>query len=201
MAESEAQICSFALDMLKADPIDSLDEDSTNAKLCSRSWPLIRDAVLRAYPWNCALRFASLAADGTAPPFKWARSFTLPNGPEDPLAGVGPYALRVWKINGEVEYDKKYALRGRKIYTDEAAPLEIEYLGRLLDVSQYDALLVQALAARLAWLLAYPLTGSTQVMRDMRDSYKAVLDEARQVDAQEGSPEDLLADDFIESRL
>ncbi len=195
MTTSVVSICNTALDLLGSDSIASLADDSKAARFCARNYERVRDAVLRAYPWNCAMARASLAALAQAPAWGYGRQYALPEGP-DPA-----YCLRVLAIDGEVDFGLTYKIEGRRILTDEDAPLEILYIARVEDPSQYDALLTDAIAARLALDAAYPLAGSVSLAQAMSQAYAEKLAEARQVDAQEGSPDALIAGDWLESRL
>lgn len=195
MTTSVVSICNTALDLLGSDSIASLADDSKASRFCSRNYERVRDAVLRAYPWNCAMARASLAALAEAPAWGYANQFALPEGPSP------AFCLRVLSINGEVDFALTYKIEGRRILTDEDAPLEILYIARLEDPSQYDALLTDAIAARLALDAAYPLAGSVSLAQAMSQAYAEKLAEARQVDAQEGTPDALIAGDWLESRF
>jgi hypothetical protein len=94
MTQSLVSLCNTALDLLGSDTITSLADDSKPARLCARNIGRVRDAVLRAYPWNCAIARASLAALAGAPAWGFAAHYQLPEGP-DPA-----YCLRVLEING-----------------------------------------------------------------------------------------------------
>jgi hypothetical protein len=194
MAVSEVSICNGALDLLGSDPIASFDDGSKAANLCSRRYSVVRDACLRAYPWNCAIRRTGLAADTTAPAWGYANRFALPEGP-DP-----EFCLRVLRLEGE-DVGATYKVEGRFILSDEGAPLNILYLARIGDPAQFDALLVEAISARLAADLAWPLTGSQSAAVAMRDTYRAKLIEARSIDAQEGSVDELSANAWLDSRM
>jgi hypothetical protein len=61
--------------------------------------------------------------------------------------------------------------------------------------------LADAIAARLAADLAYPLTGSTALAQAMLAAYQAKIAEARMCDAQEGTPDAFAANDWLESRI
>jgi hypothetical protein len=195
MTTSVVSICNTALDLLGSDSITSLADDSKAARFCARNYERVRDAVLRAYPWNCAMARASLAALAQTPAWGYARQYQLPEGP-DPA-----YCLRALAINGEVDFGLTYKIEGRRILTDEDAPLEILYIARIEDPSQYDALLTDTIAARLALDAAYPLAGSVSLAQAMSNAYAEKLAEARQVDSQEGTPDMLVAGDWLESRF
>jgi len=186
MSVSDIAIANRALDLAGLDPIVSLGDDGTSAALIARNLELTRDATLRAYPWNCAMRRAALAADTAAPAWGPARRFALPEGP--PTAEQ-PYALRVWSIEGERDFGVKYRVEGRFILTDESAPLNISYIGRV-DWGVLDALCADAIAARLAIVVAANRTRSPSIVAELREYYRDLLAEARRADAQEGSPEE-----------
>jgi hypothetical protein len=112
-----------------------------------------------------------------------------------------PGEYRLLATDGEVDFGLAYKIEGRRILTDEAAPLAILYIARNEDPAQYDALLIDAIAARLALDAAYPLAGSVSLAQAMSQAYAEKLAEARQVDAQEGSPDALVAGDWLESRF
>jgi hypothetical protein len=195
MTTSVVSICNTALDLLGSDSIASLADDSKAARFCARNYERVRDAVLRAYPWNCAVARASLAALAQAPAWGYGRQYPLPDGP-DPA-----YCLRALAINGEVDFALTYKIEGRRILTDEDAPLKILYIARVEDPSLYDALLTDAISARLALDAAYPLAGSVSLAQAMSQAYAEKLAEARQVDSQEGTPDALIAGDWLESRF
>lgn len=195
MATSIVSICNTALDLLGSDTITSLADDSKPARFCARNYERVRDAVLRAYPWNCALARASLAGLAETPAWGYANQFQLPEGPEP------AFCLRLLSINGESDFGLTYKIEGRKILSDEAAPLEILYIARIEDPALFDALLIDAIAARLALDAAYPLAGSVSLAQAMSSAYGEKLAEARQVDAQEGSPDAFITGDWLESRF
>ena len=185
---AKVDIFNAALIELGAELVTDPLQGSEAAQICNARFDAVRDAVLRAHPWNCALVRVELPSGGGAPAFGFARQFTLPND---------PYALRVHRV---VPGTIVYRVERRKILTDAAAPLQVLYIGRITDTEQYDALLVEALAARLAAAVAFRLTDSRPKERDMWDLYQAKLAEARSIDAQEGTPEELEADGLIDVR-
>ena len=80
--------------------------------------------------------------------------------------------------------------RGRKLLTDEDSPLQLEYIARITDTEQWDSLLTQAVVLRLAWAIAYKVTRSRPKETDAKNDYLTFLTEARQIDAQEGTPQE-----------
>lgn len=181
MATSKVQICSNALLMLGAQPINSFDDESDRALLVSNLWPNARDAILRAHPWNCAIKRVSLAPSVTAPAFDYAYQFDLPGD-----------CLRVLSI-GEKGAPVSYEIEGRKVLTDESELL-LRHIYRNDDIPSWDALLVEAAEAYMAFTCAYPITKSASEQDVMAKLWELKLRQARTIDGQENPPEE--AGDF-----
>jgi len=190
MASSIIEICNNALLDLGEDAIMSLTDGSKAAGLCNHRWPAVRDAVLRAHPWNCAMAQAELAAAAAAPLWKWEFQYTLPTDFLRIIRIVAPDGTMVedWEIQGGV------------ILCDEDAPIFISYVRRETDPARYDALLGEALSARLVATLAYPLSGSTSLAQAYWELYQKKLAEARGVDAREGVPESVTPTTWLKAR-
>ena len=195
---SVVDICNEAMDLLGAATITSLTENSKEARLCNRKFDTVRDAVLRAHPWNCAIARAELAADSIAPAFGFSYKYPLP---------TDPYCLRVlsfWNsnVNNEVAaYDSNVMIKieGRNVLSNEGT-CNIIYISRVTDTEQFDTLLSTAVAHRLAADTAYAITGSNSVSQQMFALYESRLKEAKGVDSMEGYPEQPVADYFIDIR-
>lgn len=174
---SVVDICNLALYNLGDDAITSIDDTSKRAKLCKAFYPIVRDAVLRAHPWNCAKYTQPLALLGTAPTnTNWASQFTLP---------TSPYCLWVPKILNE---DLIYEVAGRVLLSDETTIL-LNYIYQITDPGNYDSLLLDAIAARLSVNLAYPLTGVQSNAKMMWELYQMKIAEARTQDGMENGEE------------
>ena len=196
---SVVDICNEAMDLLGAATITSLDENSKEARLCNRRYETVRDSVLRAHPWNIAITRKQLAKDSAAPAFGFASQFTLP---------TDPYCLRVMSLHTSnvdenvAPYDTQtmFKIEGRKVLTNEDT-CRIVYIGRITDTEQYDSLLSSTVATKLAAETAYAITGSMNVSQQMMALYEARLREARSMDAMEGMPDKIIADDFVNVRF
>ena len=195
---SVVDICNEAMDLLGAATITSLNENSKEARLCNRKFDTVRDAVLRAHPWNVAISRAALAANSTPPAFGFTYKFPLP---------TDPYCLRVlsfWNsnVNNELAaYDSNimFKIEGRSILSNEN-DCRIVYISRVTDTEQFDPLLSTTIAHRLAADTAYAITGSNSVSQQMFALYESRLKEAKGVDSMEGYPEQPVADYFIDIR-
>jgi|TARA_R110000782_G_scaffold197456_1_gene286576 hypothetical protein len=190
---TEVSICSNALRQLGDDPITSLNDDTTRARLCNGFFNDARDAVLRAHPWNFAITRASLARLSDAPPYGFAFQFALP---------TDPYCLRVLEME-EASYIFKIEnspANGRVLVTNESNA-NILFVARVTDAAQFDTLFVDALTAKMSVDLCYPVTGSTSLLDKMNALYEKKLSEARSVDGMEGVIDDLQSDTFTSFRI
>ena len=199
---STVDIANYALNNLGASNISSLDENSKAARIVNQRYEAVRDAVFRAHPWNCLIQRAQLAQETDTPAFGYSYQYALP---------TNPFCLRVLEFsNGTLSYPQDnitnnsggpvFVIEGRKLLTDEGTA-RIKYIGRVTDTQQYDASLVEALAARLAAEVCYAITGSTSMVQIQTSLYEAKINEARFNDATEGATQRLEASDFIESRF
>jgi len=192
---SVVEICNSALNNLGASNITALTENAKNARLCNQRYEPIRDAVFRTHYWNCLIQRVQLAADTETPAYEYTYQYTLPAD-----------CLRVMQIGGfhdgsssMLDNGQIYKIEGRKVVTDEST-VYLTYLAKVTDPQQYDTLLVETIAARLAAELAYAITQSNTLAKQLEDVYQKKLKEARFVDATEGTPYDVDASTFINSR-
>ncbi len=190
MAASDVEICNIALAVLEEQRITSLTESTEQGRYCNIHYDDARDFVLRLHPWNFATRRASLARNATAPAFGYDNSFKLP---------TDPYCLRVISANDPSE-PPDWKVEGRDLLSHEST-VDLVYIGRIIDVTQFDAGFVQALAHYLAWKLAKPLTGSkTEADQKGRD-FAAILRQARNVDGAEDVQDGLPISPFVLEHL
>lgn len=182
---SDVEVCNLALVELGDYTISSLTEDTEVARKCNALFSHLRKKAIRRHPWNFASAQATLAQLVETPDFGLLYAYQLPSD-----------CMRV--LGMEKSY-MKYKIRGRKLYTDEAT-CKILYLKDIPDTTQWDPAFVVAFSKYLGSELAWSLTNSRTLKADLRAEY---LDEAREatgVDAQEETPDELEADDWINSR-
>ena len=186
---SEVDLYNIALNFLGAESVMDPAQLTESALIMASLYPAVRDAVLRAHPWNCALERAALAANATPPAWGFSAQYQLPSD---------PWCLRVYRLQDSTI---PYTVEGRRLLCNESGPLNVLYIARVHDVAQFDALLLQAVAARLAFASAYRITNNDDMTKRAWDWYEKLLSEARSIDGQEGAPEGYEADDFINSRM
>ena len=78
MALSAIALCSRALLRLGARSIASFDEGTAEAEVCANLYPVARDALLSAHPWNFATGQARLARLSAVPVADFSHAFQLP---------------------------------------------------------------------------------------------------------------------------
>lgn len=189
---SEVDICNMALLKVGAKPkIDSLIEDSDNARICNQFYAPVRDAVLRGHPWNCAEHRRIITSLADAPAFGYDYQFQLP---------VNPYCLRVLQVGEDKEQPTKWKVAGRRLLYNESTA-KLKYTKRITDTNDFDPLLVDALAVSLAIKLAMPLAQSQSLVDSLvKELELIVLPLARSIDAQESGEEELSVDTWLDSR-
>lgn len=182
---SEVDICNAALAAIGERPVASLEETGEAARLLALRYVPVRDAVLRAHPWNFALARALLQPLADAPAFGFARAYGLPTDCLRVVEAGAPPAP--WRVEA------------RRVLTDEGPPLPLLYVRAATETGLYDPLFVEALAARLAADLALRLTENAARAATLWEVYQAKLREARQVDGREGTADDLPVGSWLEA--
>ncbi len=183
---SKTSICNRALAKLGQPRVSNIDTSTAPYAIhLSEIYDSVRKAELCAYPWGFAIKQAAIAADVAAPLFDWDNKFSFP---ADFLALL------------EIKGNPQYRLIEGKIYTNEGAPLYITYISDITDEGEFDALFVEALAAKLAYESAEILTQSnTKVARAFED-YQYSIKRAYASDAIQDYPELIAPDSWLVSR-
>lgn len=191
MATSNVAIANLALQKLGAKRITSLTEDSPNARTMNACFEHQRDLELAKHRWSFAIRRAQLAVDATAPTFGPARSFTLP----------AEY-LRLIEPDLEENYnDLDWKIEGKKILTDQTAPLNIRFIYRVEDPNEFAPAFIESLACKLAWHTCEDITQSNQKKADILNEYTLAIREARRTNAIEKIAEEPPEDTWVTARL
>lgn len=188
---SEVGIANRALQKLGATRITSLSDASTSARACNACYETLRDAALRRHPWNFAVARAELAADATAPTWGRANAFQLPS---DFLRLLPPYPEdNVNTLDWQIE--------GRKIYTDDSAPLYVRYIAQVTDPNTMDILFRELLASTMAVEMCEELTQSNTKKAALRDEIKEIIAEAKRTNAIENVSAATPEDTWLTARL
>ncbi len=185
MAISEVAICNQALGWIGGELIISLDDDSSEAKLCKANYALLRDAVQQEREWTFCVKRIEPSALQDEPLYGFDKAWQIP-----------PNVLRVLQVSrmddsvtsGSIsnqgirsssrggtgigrETRIEWLREGETIVGNNAARIVARVLVRITDTTKFSAAFTQALAARLAMDLAIPLTNSRKLQDSMATMY------------------------------
>ena len=183
---SEVSVANLALVGLGAERIISLTEETENARKVNAIFDLTRDAVLRAHPWNFAISRLQFAKTTNTPAFEFESEFEIPGN-----------VLRV--LSTELS-DTDFVIEGNKVLANEDT-FKCRCIVRVTDPVQWDENFVTCFAARLEAELAYSLSDNLSLAKEKMSVYLEKLNQARGLDAQEGTPRELVTDEWISARF
>ena len=181
---SELELINQALAALGQERLlDDLDQDppSRPLRVARGLLPTLRDAMLRSYPWLCAMRRRSLPALVLADNHgDWAYPTAY---------GLPEAVLRVWMVETGRRWQRGRANavanpRRDAILASGEGPLKVVLIERV-DYADLDACLFDAMALELASRMAGPLQADKALGRALRQDAEAALATAYSVDATE----------------
>ena len=180
------RIANRALSRIGEPPILDLAEDTRRAREFEIHYEGTRDELLRTGLWNFATKRAQLAPLATGPVFgDFTYQFPLPND-----------FIRVFRIDPDwADYKVE---DGNVLYDD--SELDLKYIYRVTEVGRFDPIFESALVLKLAAVLAKVLTGNTELAVQLEAEASALIPAAMGIDAQEGTPDPIEADLWLDSR-
>ena len=193
---SNVEICNIALTRLGQETINSLDEESTEAKKCNILFDPLRRETLRAHSWSFATKMRSLAksANDTVP--RWEHVYIYP---KDCI-----YVQKVYGPEGEdelAEFRKVHSNTGTYLVLATNVDSAImEYTTNVTDSTLFDSLFVSALAWNMAANLAQSLTADPQIIKQTSEMYHYTLDLAKVSNKSEQHTKDTTVSSFITAR-
>jgi hypothetical protein len=163
-------------------------EDSKAGRLFRSSFePTVRE-ILRAHPWRCARREATLTVDaspGVGTPFNFDNFCALPAG-----------FVRVVRVNDQID---KFEVVGKWLAVNDDAP-ELTYIKRV-ETSEFDDLLTSTIAARLTWRWCMAITNSITQTQQAQKDFLSIFADAKFADALDGAPEEPPMGTWAQARL
>jgi hypothetical protein len=189
VAVSKVAIANRALQMLGAARIESLTQDTPNARSMNAAYDPVRLRLLRKYDWGFAIKRTSIAADGDPTEWGGLNRFTLPNDYVRLLRDDESGDRLDWKIEG------------RYIVTKDAAPLKIKYIANITTATMFDVGFDEALAAALALDTCEEITQSTSKKQGLYKDFEDALDDAGVANAKEKDAQVSLEDDWVLARI
>lgn len=161
-------------------------------------FPIIRDQETAKFLWNFAIERFLAAASTEVPVYGY--SFKVPF-PPDLLRLLEVESQRLVpsiRSVGNLDYGA-YKVEGRNILVNES-PVNLKYIRRVTDSTQFSVMFEEVLAARFAAELSIPLRNDREMMNVMKDMYQGIAATARFSDATEDAPVRLDSDDLLLSR-
>jgi hypothetical protein len=180
---TETEIANYALQHLGESQINSLyDTGDKVSRTCGLCYPQARDEVLSMAPWSCAKKATTLSRIAGDTGTKWLAAYQLPT---DLIRLVSIAGANAWMPTEYFDRMGGVLYVGSPLATaDSETVLSIEYVSRQDDASQFDPLLVEAIACKMAMKMAKTLTGSDGKAKELREEYeRVILPHARTVNA------------------
>ena len=195
---TEVSICNQAISWLGGNRIISLDDETTEARLCKANYAHLRDVVLELKAWTFAVKRVKFAKLAEAPIYGFSAAFAIPteiltvlqvsrfNAPgEGGIASTtSPGPSRESTRNGE-EQRIIWQREGEEIVCDENAIVG-RCIQRIIDPTKFSPGFVQTLAARIAREIALPLTHSNTLEDKMVKKYDDALSDGAVTDGLQG---------------
>jgi hypothetical protein len=179
-----------ALIKLGAERIISEDDESVRARLMKEQYPKLRDALMRSHPWKFARGRASLALIDPIPTtfsgWDFQYVFQLPAD-----------CLRVIETN--LCNDEEWSVENPYLACNSSEVL-IKYIKKITDVTKFDDNFCEVLAWYMAADVAYALTQSTAREQAANAGFEEALMTARSFNAQQGSVQRVISDDWLTAR-
>lgn len=149
-----------------------------------------RDSLLRAHPWNFAVRRIELtSASATAPVYGFSKAFNLPDD-----------FLRFIKTEGpNFPFALENHLGSRAILVDRNE-VRFRYVADVTDPNQFDELFKRVLATRIALDLAVSLTRNQPLRDRIRAEFEDMMAEAQFADSQEAPIQTLEPIEWLTAR-
>lgn len=189
MADSKVDICNSALVKIGAQVISEFSNSTPAGAMCVALYDLCRKEVLRSHPWNFAIKRFNLSEQATAPTWGPGNAFPLPAD-----------CLRVLDVeDNDIDWYEEI-VGGVKCIITDSSTCKIKYISNIETTGLFDANFDEALAYRIAKDLAIPLTSSSTLREQMERAFDRHVAQARSFDAQVGTPQQVIAGDWINSR-
>lgn len=183
---SRVAVCNMALGLIGAEMIASITAPTTEAeRKCALYLDQAVDETLRLYPWNCAIKRCALALLATAPTWGYSYAFALPSD----------YIRGLWADYSDINFK----IVGRALHCDDSS-FNLEYISRI-SVNDMDGALLAAVIAKLAEYLAFAITNSGSMADAMVKRFEMALVKATIADSQEGTPDEIDDNSYINARI
>ena len=188
MALNDVALCSRALIRIGAQPITSFTDGTAESEIAGALYTTTRDALLSAYPWTFATGQVALTQLSSDPIADYDFAFQLPT---DYLRAIS--AGTSSRGRGE-----SYRITRGALHTNASA-ITLTYIFRP-DESEFPPFFDHALIARLSAEFAIPVTESTSRAEAHFRIADQEFERARQIDAQQDTPNKIESFSLIDAR-
>lgn len=176
MALNDVALCSRALIRIGASPITSFADGTAESEIAGALYENTRDALLSSYPWTFATGQVALSQLETDPIADYSFAFGLPND----------YLRAISAGNGSKGRGLNYRIARGELHTNASAAV-LTYIFRP-DESEFPPYFDQALITRLSAEFTIPVTESTSRAEAHFRIAQDEFERARQIDAQQDTP-------------
>ena len=197
-ADTEVALVNMALTMLGQQPISALTDSNNRAVMADARYADVRDSVLRAHPWNCAIKRDILAKRADTPDWGYDNIFVLPADfvrlvdIEDPTQ---KYSIEAGN-QGDATSDGNDL-----VLLSDVSAMNIRYIYQLTLVVKMDHTLKHTIATRLAAELAMAIVGDSAKEQFLLEKYQMLLMQAQWEDSVQHNTTDTIHGGlWIESR-
>jgi hypothetical protein len=182
---SDVDICNSALIKLGIEQISALNENSRAAQLCNEQYDKQRKMLLRAHPWNFAVKREALTATVNTPVYEFSLEYNLPSD-----------YLRII----DTEYpDSFYQIENNKLYSN-ISDLKVRYISDITDTDLFTPDFAELLSLKIAIDLSYVLVQSPALTERLMMQYESALRDIRSFDGQENPSYPVMDDIFLNVR-
>lgn len=186
---SAVDICNDALGRVGANPITSLDDNSTEAKECKKKFPTCRDLLLEEFDWRFATQRFALAAEVDEPVYEFGYAYTLPS-----------QVMRVLAVTDGGGVPIEWQTEGRSVLTGTAGPLYLKAIVRADDPSTWPALFREALSYRLSAEVCVPLAGDKGLFQFLDAKAEMLAKRAQNRDGGQGRSRQTTVNEITSAR-
>lgn len=174
MAQSTVAVYNRALAWLggqQLSQVESTWEKGTFGALCRESFPSVLNTCLSRQDWSFAIKRVTLPLKpGLEPHPQYACRYGIPTD-----------CLRISDIGGGPSGSVDWVVEGIDLYTDQN-PVQLKYVGRITDPSQWPAMFEDALVFGLAAALAAAKLNDTQKQQLFLEKTEQALNQAMAFD-------------------
>jgi len=178
VATTNVDIVNLALTKVGSATVSDWNEATKERRTATAIYENMRDRLLERFPWNFAMKRASLSSVGAAPVFEFEYAYVLPTD-----------CIRVYELyNYPLE---PYAVEGGYLLTDLNAAASgidvmIRYIARITSEADFPPSFVNAFAIALAAEIAPTLTGDRNIRISILNELAIEINNAYLLNAIEG---------------